>query len=150
MALYIDFNVPQENIVRNPSLRFDIKCSTEWFKNSEVLRVIKEIDNSDYMFEDFFMNPVFGSFKSDKLSGGVKTVLLAYLNQTDGYVLPLSWLGENCYPVLGSLDIKHDVVFAGNAIPQFVDFHCKFVSRKSGRVYSNNLEYIEEFQKYVL
>lgn len=28
------------------------------------------------------------------LSGGVKTLILPYLGETGGYVLPLSWLGE--------------------------------------------------------
>lgn len=104
--LYMDYNVPRENMLTNPEGRYD----------------------------DIFEHTIFGRCSGMNLSGGVKTLVLTYLGETGGYVLPLSWLGENCFPVLGSFTCRTDVTYSGNYVPQIEEWGCTFKSVRTGEI----------------
>ena len=146
--LYMDFNVPEERILNIPESWYNAYYDPSWFDDPEVVRIACEIDNLNHVWADFFEHSYTGRCCGKDISGGAMTVILAYLGLFCDKDLPLSWLGENCIPVLGSLDIKHDVTFAGDQVPQIRDFGCKFISCKTGKILDNYYDYYREYLKY--
>lgn len=132
MALYMDHNVPLNKLMMNPDARYRAFYKSEWFDDPEVVRIACEIDGLRHLFWDTFEHPVFGRCTGKEVSGGSRAVILAYLGETDDYVIPLSWLGENCFKTLGSLNIKSDVTFDGDYTPNLWNWECEFISKRTG------------------
>lgn len=151
MALYMDFNVDEKFVLVDPSTYFGYYYDKRWFNDPEVVRVAEKIDGVRHVDADIFDHPLYGRCFGKELSGGVHTVLLAYLGELDDEdVLPLSWLGENCFSVLGSLNIRKDITFDGDYMPDLWDWNCKFISKKTGNIISNYKSYAKERAIYVL
>lgn len=148
--LYIDYGLDDSEILDNPTARYRAQYETGWFDDPEVVRIAETIDRLKHDGGDAFMHPVLGRCTGYTLSGGAVTVILAYLGETGGYALPLSWLGENCFSVLGSLDIKHDVVFDGDYTPRLDEWNCSFISKKTGKVVDGFYSHLEGMVKYVI
>lgn len=146
--LYIDFDVPKDKILEIPTGLYQIYYEQTWFDDPVVVDIACKIDGLKHVFADFFENELLGRCSGREISGGAKTVILAYLGIVSAYVLPLSWLGENCFPVLGSLDIEKDITFDGDSVPMLYDWKCDFISRKTGRVINSYDTYREEWDIY--
>lgn len=146
--LYMDYNIPVDDIA-TPSALYDTIYEKSWFDDPEVIRIAETIDRVTHVEADIFESSVLGRIVSTELSGGVKTVILAYMGETNDCALPLSWLGENCLPVLGSLKIKHDVTFVADSVPMVWDWECRFISKRTGSVISDASSYREEMIKFV-
>lgn len=147
--LFIDFNVPAEKVLEIPEGWYKAYYDQSWFDNPEVVRIAEEIDGVHHEWADYFNHPYTGRCSGMDLSGGAMTVILAYLGVAKDWVLPLSWLGENCYKTLGSLDIQHDVIFDGDTYPRLKVWNCDFKSVRSGKILNNFYDYFEEHQYYV-
>lgn len=148
--LYLDFNVCEDSLLTNPSDRYDAFYESEWFNDRTLIFIAEVIDGVKHVTGDIFEHDLFGRCDGTRLSGGVKAVILSYLGNTGGYVIPLSWLGENCFSVLGRLQIDSDVVFDGDYVPMLDAWECKFISKKSGNSISNYDTFIKEYYNYVL
>lgn len=148
--LYIDFNVSENMILDNPADRYDAYYDPKWFDDPAIVGIAESVDGVKHLFGDVFEHDLFGRCDGMKLSGGVKVLTLAYLGNTGGYVLPLSWLSENCFSVLGDLKIKSDVVFDGDYVPDLDAWECEFISKKTGNTVFNYDTFIKEYYNYVL
>ena len=142
--LYIDYNLQNDDVIHDVTGRFKYVKELEWFNDPTVLRIISEIDSVEHVTGEIFNHPDFGTLTSDNLSGGCHTVILAYEGSTNGLALPLSWLGENCFKVLGSVEVKSDVVFDADTMPQLKDWECKFISKRTGDVIDSYATYYAE------
>ena len=142
--LYLDYRVPCDKVVQNPSLTYDAFYKISWFNDPEVVRIACEIDKLKHFIDDIFESDFFGRCSGKDISGGAKTVILAYLGIVKDYALPLSWMGENCLPVLGPLTIKDDIVFDADSSPGILDFKCSFISKRTGKVIDNFIDYHDE------
>lgn len=142
--LYMDYDVPEERILDDPSERYKLLYEKSWFEDPEVVRVAMEIEGWTHDGSDIFEHPIFGRCTGYNASGGTIAVILAYLGETGGYTIPLSWLGENCFAPLGSLDIKHDVTFDGDYMPDLDEWGCNFISKKSGEVINDRMKHLRE------
>lgn len=70
----------------------------EWFETDFAKRAIKAIDNADVLFEEALMNQFGHGFSTEKLSSGVKTLLLIKFGPEHIYYG--SMMGDNCVPFL--------------------------------------------------
>lgn len=70
-------------------------------------------------------------------------MLLVYLGLVPK-IIPLSWLGENCFKVLGQVPIKTKVIFEADFVPMLWDFDCDFISVQSGKLINNHDTYFED------
>lgn len=148
--LYIDYNLQNDEVIHDVTGRFRYVKELEWFEDQTVLRIISEIDGVEHVTGEIFNHPDFGTLTSDNLSGGCHTVILAYEGSTGGLALPLSWLGENCFKVLGSVSVKSDVVFDADTMPQLKDWECKFISKRTGIIIDNYDTYYTELERFTL
>ena len=92
--LNIKFGEFEEDCIVKVNSYFNIAKKKDWFNNSLVKGIIKEIDNSDAIKDEYIESPVFGAISPDRLSCGCKAViLLAVLDNPHVYATKC---GDNC------------------------------------------------------
>ena len=83
-----------ENSIYNTSVYFKNTYEPEWLESELAKKMIKDVDNSDVLSGECINSPVLGQIPPERLSGGVKTLLLM-LNEPDR-IFNASTCGDNC------------------------------------------------------
>lgn len=83
-----------QNSIYNTNVYFKNTYEPEWFKSDLAKKIVKDIDNSDVLSGECINSPVLGQIPPERLSGGVKTLLLM-LNEPDK-IFNASTCGDNC------------------------------------------------------
>ena len=83
-----------ENSIYNTSVYFKNTYEPEWFESELAKKMIKDIDDSDVLSGECINSQVLGQIPPERLSGGVKTLLLM-LNEPDK-IFNASTCGDNC------------------------------------------------------
>jgi hypothetical protein len=148
--LYLDFKTPRNKILTNPGAEFDSIVKKSWFDDPDIVKIAEGIDRVKHVVEDIFEDPDYGKFEARRLSGGAKTVILAYRGVPSGCVYPLSWLGENCYKYLSLIPDDVSATFYANTMPKLIDWECEFTSNKTGAKVTGFYTYKGEYIKYAL
>lgn len=63
-------------LVDNSSRFFYSNYEQSWFQSDLARKIVKEIDNTEYVDGDYFKSPVFGGISAQRLSSGVKSMLI--------------------------------------------------------------------------
>ena len=66
----------KENCIRNVTGFFSIYKKKEWFNDKNVKQIIKDIDDTIAVKDEYLESPVFGGMSPDRLSCGCKAVIL--------------------------------------------------------------------------
>ena len=74
--LFGDFT---EDCIRNVTGYFNTMKQKAWFNDPFVKSIIKEVDSSDAIKDEYIESPVFGAMSPDRLSCGCKAVILLRL-----------------------------------------------------------------------
>ena len=83
-----------ENSIYNTNDNIKNTYEPEWFEAKLAKEMIKDIDDSDVLSGECINSPVLGQIPPERLSGGVKTLLLM-LNEPDK-IFNASTCGDNC------------------------------------------------------
>ena len=83
-----------QNSIHNTNVYFKNTYEPEWFESDLAKKIVKDIDNSDVLSGECINSPVLGQIPPERLSGGVKTLLLM-LNEQDK-IFNASTCGDNC------------------------------------------------------
>lgn len=83
-----------KNSIYNTNVYFKNTYEPEWFESDLAKKIVKDIDNSDVLSGECINSPVLGQIPPERLSGGVKTLLLM-LNEPDK-IFNASTCGDNC------------------------------------------------------
>lgn len=83
-----------ENSIYNTNVYFKNTYEPEWIESELAKKMIKDVDNSDVLSGECINSPVLGQIPPERLSGGVKTLLLM-LNEPDK-IFNASTCGDNC------------------------------------------------------
>ena len=83
-----------ENSIYNTSIYFKNTYEPEWIESELAKKMIKDVDDSDVLSGECINSPVLGQIPPERLSGGVKTLLLM-LNEPDK-IFNASTCGDNC------------------------------------------------------
>ena len=83
-----------ENGIYNTNVYFKNTYEPEWIESELAKRIIKDVDDSDVLSGECIKSPVLGQIPPERLSGGVKTLLLM-LNEPDK-IFNASTCGDNC------------------------------------------------------
>ena len=83
-----------QNSIYNTNVYFKNTYEPEWFESDLAKKIVKDIDNSDVLSGECINSPVLGQIPPERLSGGVKTLLLM-LNEPDK-IFNTSTCGGNC------------------------------------------------------
>ena len=105
MLTIIYRDAPQS--VYNTNVFFKNTYEPEWFETDIAKKMIKDVDDSDVLSGECINSPVLGQIPPERLSGGVKTLLLI-LNEPDR-VFNASTCGDNCAKWLLEIGKQKDV-----------------------------------------
>ena len=83
-----------DTAIFNTDMYFNNTYDIKWFSDDLMKKVIKDVDKSDVINSEAINSPVFGVMPVEKLSGGVKTLMLIYNNPAD--IFNASTCGDNC------------------------------------------------------
>ena len=83
-----------ENSIYNTKVYFNNSYDPEWLVTDLAKKMIKDVDESDVLSGECINSPVLGQIPPERLSGGVKTLLLI-LNEPD-QIFNASMCGDNC------------------------------------------------------
>lgn len=83
-----------ENSIYNTNVYFKNSYEPEWIETELAKRMIKDVDDSEVLSSECINSPVLGQIPPERLSGGVKTLLLI-LNEPDK-IFNASTCGDNC------------------------------------------------------
>ena len=86
---------------------FDAQYEASWLQSDMAKRIIKTIDDSEYVSGEFIQSPVLGGISPRDLSTGCKALLII-LNEPDT-VVSGDRMGDNCYPLLLEIAKDRDV-----------------------------------------
>lgn len=79
----------------------------EWFKDPFVQEMIEEVDQTKYIDGYIFDSPVLGPIPPEKLSGGVKTLIMIY--EMPEKIFNATSCGANCAHMLLEIGKRKDV-----------------------------------------
>lgn len=82
------------NSIYNTNVYFKNTYEPEWFESDLSQKMIKDVDHSDVLSGECILSPVLGQIPPERLSGGVKTLLLM-LNEPEK-IFNASTCGDNC------------------------------------------------------
>lgn len=80
--------------IYNTNVYFKNRYEADWFESDLAKAMIKDVDDSDVMSSECINSPVLGQIPPERLSGGVKTLLLM-LNEPER-IYNASTCGDNC------------------------------------------------------
>lgn len=83
-----------EDSIYNTSVYFKNTYEPEWLDSEFAKRMIRDVDDSKVLSSECISSPVLGQIPPERLSGGVKTLLLI-LNEPDK-IFNASTCGDNC------------------------------------------------------
>lgn len=84
------------NYIFNPDVFFNNTYEEEWIINRDSKEMIKDIDGSEVVGPRAIDSPFLGSIPTERLSGGVKTLIL--MKYDDEHIFNASACGDNCAP----------------------------------------------------
>ena len=96
----------KENVLHGPSwFRFNYR--PEWFEDTFVQEMLKDIDKSKFLGGELIQSDVLGPIPPERLSGGVQTLISIYENPER--MCNATSCGENCAKWLLKIGEKKDV-----------------------------------------
>ena len=83
-----------ENYIFNPDSYFNNTYEDEWITDPVSVQMIKDIDGSKVVGPRLIDSPFLGAISTERLSGGVKTLILMIHDQE--HIFNASACGDNC------------------------------------------------------
>ena len=80
--------------IYNTNVYFKNTYESEWLESELAKKMIQDVDDSEVLGGECIKSPVLGQIPPERLSGGVKTLLLM-LNEPDR-IFNASTCGDNC------------------------------------------------------
>ena len=96
-----------ENGIYNTNVYFKNTYEPEWIESELAKKIIKDVDDSDVLSGECIKSPVLGQIPPERLSGGVKTLLLM-LNEPDK-IFNASTCGDNCAKLILEIGKQKDL-----------------------------------------
>ena len=97
----------EPNCVYNTNVYFKNTYEPEWFETELAKQIVREVDDSEVLSSECIQSPVLGQIPPERLSGGVKTLLLI-LNEP-GRIFNASTCGDNCAKWILEIGKREDV-----------------------------------------
>lgn len=134
----------QSDCIKDPKSYFNIKKRKDWFNRDDIKGVIKEIDNTIAVKDEYLESPVFGGMSPERLSTGCKAVILLYMNPTCNVYA--SRCGDNCVPSILRLAKEKEVVITLHHIMDIPDgTPIRFLD--TDKIVFTREEYLDEYGK---
>ena len=97
----------ESNCVYNTNVYFKNTYEPEWFETELAKQIVREVDDSEVLSSECIQSPVLGQIPPERLSGGVKTLLLI-LNEPEK-IFNASTCGDICDNLIVEFGKREDV-----------------------------------------
>ena len=131
-----------KNSIYNTNVYFKNSYEPEWLDAELAKKMIKDIDDSEVLSGECINSPVLGQIPPERLSGGVKTLLLI-LNEPDR-IFNASTCGDNCAKWILRIakESKKDIVINLRHVMDFGDKPFEIKILNNGKTVHNIQEYV--------
>ena len=131
-------------VLNNAQLYFKNRKKQEWFQDTLVKEMIKDVDKSEVAGPYLIISPVLGPIPPEKLSGGVQVLILMLKDET--YMYNISNCGDNCAKWILEIGKRKDItVFLEHYMEFDGDFEMQIMN--TGKIVHNFDEYFAELDK---
>ena len=135
------------NVEYGPSW-FKYNYKPEWLKDPLVQRMIKDVDDSEYVDGLVINSPVLGPIPPERLSGGVKTLIMIY--ERPDLVFDATSCGQNCAKWLLEIGKIKDVTVNLQYLMMFDEYEpFEILSKNENRIIKDSEDYIITASKYI-
>lgn len=143
--LYIRFGDITEDCIVNINGYFNATKKRDWFNDDFDKSIIKEIDNSVAVKDEYIESPVHGAISPDRLSGGCKgVILLAVLDKPHIYATKC---GDNCVPKILEIAEYKDITITLHHCMQFPEKFDAFLVDCDKLIHTRK-EYVEAYYDF--
>ncbi|MCR5609590.1 MAG: DUF4869 domain-containing protein [Lachnospiraceae bacterium] len=136
-----------DNIIYNTSVFFKNTFRGEWFNDEKVVEMIKDVDSSEVLGNGAISSPVLGIISPERLSGGVKTLIL--IDKVNDKVFNASNCGDNCAGWLLKLGEEKNISVNLRHLMDFGDGTFEIYIINEDKIVHNMDELIRIAGKYV-
>lgn len=142
---------PFGKVIKRVDMYFDIMKEKSWFNDKFNQEMIKDVDRGTIVLKDYALeSPMWGGMSPDKLSGGLKTLIL--VKELPNITFDITNCGENCFKWLFKICENEDrtVVLKYHPLIAFLDpFKMKIINNdkivtNAGDMSSETMEFIFE------
>ena len=140
----------RDNVIYNTSVYFRNRYKDGWITDDFARAVIKDIDRSEVLDSHTIKSPVLGQIPPDKLSGGVKALILMKNESTKTF--DASNCGDNCAKWILKLGKERDFTIALYHIMDFgkKDFEIRILNNKNKKLIVHNMrEFLDVANDYL-
>lgn len=134
--------------VYHPPTYFDNMYEDEWITNSLSVEMISDVDKSAVVGPHLIESPVLGPISPKELSGGVKTLILMALDESN-MVFNASACGDNCSKWILKIAEKKDLTINLRHIMDFGEETFEAQILNNGRQVHDMQEFVEVAGEYV-
>lgn len=134
--------------IYNTNIYFKNTYESEWLESELAKKMIQDVDDSEVLGGECIKSPVLGQIPPERLSGGVKTLLLM-LNEPDR-IFNASTCGDNCAKWILEIAKQKDLTINLRHMMNFgkdTDFEIKI--KNGGEVVHSMKELIPIASKYL-
>ena len=134
--------------IYNTNVYFKNTYASEWLESELAKKMIQDVDDSEVLGGECIKSPVLGQIPPERLSGGVKTLLLM-LNEPDR-IFNASTCGDNCAKWILEIAKQKDLTINLRHMMNFgkdTDFEIKI--KNGGEVVHSMKELIPIASKYL-
>lgn len=141
---------PYGKVIKRVNTYFNIMKEKSWFNDKFNQEMIKDIDNGTVVLKDFALeNSIIGGMSPDKLSGGVKTVIL--MKEFPNEVFDITNCGENCFKWIFKVCENEDRIAVLKYFPEISFLNpFKVEILNPGEIATNTDELSEKTMDYIL
>lgn len=130
-----------DDVVYNTSVYFKNTYKEEWLTDDFSKEMIKDVDKSIVVSPRIIDSPVLGAITPRELSGGVKTLILIY--KDDSHVFNASNCGDNCAKWLLKIGEMKDVTINLRHIMDFGDGKFEIKIMNTNQTVHNMDEFVD-------
>lgn len=133
--------------VYNTSVYFKNTYEDEWILDQHVRQMIEDVDKSIVIDAGVIDSPVLGKIPPEKLSGGVKTLIL--IDKDDSRIYNASTCGDNCAKWILQMAQDRDITINLRHLMRFGKEAFEIKVLNTGEIAHNSLELLEIAAKLI-
>ena len=128
-------------VLNNAQLYFRNVKRQQWFEDPLVQEMIKDVDKSEVIGPNLIISPVLGPIPPERLSGGVKVLILMLKDNT--FMYNISNCGDNCIKWILKIGKQKDItVYLEHLMPFVGDLEIEIMN--TGKIVRTGIEYFHE------
>lgn len=137
-------DIEDKNYVFSPDTYFKYNYEEEWFADELVKQMIFDVDGSTVESAHAILSPVLGMIAPERLSGGVKALIIMYKEPT--LIVNASACGDNCAKWILEIGKRQDITIRLGYEMEFEEPFDIFI-KNSGRQIHTYVDFLKEFQE---